>query len=387
MQVDAQQAILPKKENLDRRTLPTEAIGIGSDGINAAKGLFILFIIIGHNPVFNSQFADLNRFLYYFHVHVFFLLSALLPTRAWSLDWCRDRLIRYGVPFLAFTTFSWLIYGIVFLKEGPRWIPDSIGGFLKAILIGSGDALKDATGFKFFWFIPAFIVFVNLRALMLRSGFFKYGILLLSLVPLLYGYQLPKWLEQGNPWGIYIALWIVPFAVLVPSLIPFLEKFKFRNRLLAFGFLFFFFQGLVYLLNLHRLALSGLSVPPIWQPEWFWTTFLLVPAAFYFFLHLSELLRESRLLKFAGKYSLLIYLLHSFVQIPACQLLGKYFRGSLPESVANIGTVVTSCLMTILVCLTVALILERSNRIMNLLFPKDWSQWIQALALGKPKES
>lgn len=346
-------------------------IGLSPDGLNAAKGLFILFIVLGHNTLLNESFPNLNRFLYYFHVHVFFLLSALLPTSVWSPRWCADRLVRYGVPYLVFVLFSWVVYHAAFTGGGLAGLISSVDALGLALLSGTGDALKQATGFKFFWFVPAFIVFVNLRALMKRSRILLFLVGAAALVPLVYGWQLPGWIRMGNPWGVYIALWILPFTWIVNGILPRLENVPFRLRVIAFGAAFLLLQAAVILLDLHRLALSSFALPPLWNPPWFTSTLLLVPCAFFFFLHLSKYLRNSRFLKFAGAQSLVIYLAHGFFQIPAV-LVAEKLLARLPASPALTFTfMLGSFAVAVTGSLAVSCSLERVPAIRKRLFPKN----------------
>ena len=112
----------------------TNGKGSRDSAIDAAKGILILLIVLGHNHVILRNVENLRPFLYNWHVYAFFLVAFILPVRRYDFPALVDRMVRYLVPFVAFlgltTTLSWGMEG--FADTGDRLVD-----FLKAVFIGS----------------------------------------------------------------------------------------------------------------------------------------------------------------------------------------------------------------------------------------------------------
>lgn len=76
--------------------------------IDSAKGIGVLLVVLGH-LLLESNLPSVNRFIYSFHMPLFFLISGFLQTklRAGNL---RNKAARLLIPFLTFTILGLPVY-------------------------------------------------------------------------------------------------------------------------------------------------------------------------------------------------------------------------------------------------------------------------------------
>ena len=127
------------------------------------QGWAMLWVVIGHagpaNHVeeFPSYALALWNFAYSFHMPLFIMISGFLfyLTRINSSKWTylpmiKEKLIRFGIPFVVWTLFAMIIKS-VFSSEVERATTISIGEFINAILYPYNGPMRE------FWFLGVII--------------------------------------------------------------------------------------------------------------------------------------------------------------------------------------------------------------------------------------
>ncbi len=148
-----------------------------SDGI---KGILIILIVAAHNTFLTPTSGDLQHFIYFFHVAIFFILPFFYRKKH-PITW-KDFVnswIRTWVPYSIFFLFSTIVYYGFIRHE----IPDFVR-CLEAFLFANQGRLKEATGFHFLWFLPAYCIMSCCRDVLIRLS--KRNKMILSFVLLLW---------------------------------------------------------------------------------------------------------------------------------------------------------------------------------------------------------
>ena len=75
-------------------------------GIEAAKGVLILAVLIGHNEVCMAQAPWLRQLLYYFHTQCFLFLACALDSAPFCAAFVRGWAVRYLLPHAVFAALA-----------------------------------------------------------------------------------------------------------------------------------------------------------------------------------------------------------------------------------------------------------------------------------------
>lgn len=171
--------------------------------IDAARGLGIFFIVLGHTPLPGFIF----KYLFSFHVPLFFFISGLLFNKDKFPDWKSFLIHRGKRLLLAYFVFAVLIY-LYWLVFGYITAAEPIGSqSIWAIFYGS-DSLKYM--FTPLWFLPCLFITENIFYLLqkyLKQGWLLLVISILTLIGLIYG----RVNLQTLPWSLEVSLVAVSF--------------------------------------------------------------------------------------------------------------------------------------------------------------------------------
>lgn len=95
--------------------------------INAAKGIGVLLVILGHNLYKTSFSPCINQIIYSFHVPMFFVLSGYLQHDFECVGiFVRKKAKRLLIPFFLYSVVSFFSYGIEKIKTGDWAVTDAL---------------------------------------------------------------------------------------------------------------------------------------------------------------------------------------------------------------------------------------------------------------------
>lgn len=342
--------------------------------IDAAKGVLILLVVVGHDRTICSLLPDLWRLLYTFHVAGFFYLTFLLPTPSWSLRVASDRFVRCFWPYLVFVALS-----SIALRFGPVSIDDAASGVWELLwktTIGSAAFVKRVSGFQLYWFLPAFFSWTMLR--MLYQGSERRGraailATLFALHPLIGALPRPAGIWQ--PWGILTVAYLFPLGWIAGAIAP---KALIRSAplgIFATALVVVTVLGVDGVVNVGRLELYGFDDPPRML---FFDLLSLV--LFWAVLRVSAALSAGRLVPWIGRHSLIIYLSHSLILQTSHRLLPLSANADSKLAPLWIGTV--SVLAAVLVPAAFGEWLRHRSRLRPWLFPRGAGELREAVARG-----
>lgn len=277
---------------------------------NAAKGILILLIVLGHNKYLMSGGWS-NLFLYSFHVYAFYFLPFLYDFRNSGLKkLLKKNLIRLYVPYSA--VFLLLILITTFYGKTP-----SLKDGAMAYVCGSQFLLYNNLGFgSFLWFIPTMFSILFYRWIYYNIGFrYRCVMLAASAICLIgFAYVIPAFVYTWiySPMCLTVALGMILPAV---CLREFCKRLKYPVLAMAF------FSLTVAMMVIYPLkdeyGITYLTINRLICP-------ILI---FSFLLSIRKFLAGHKILIDFGKESFKIYLIHIFIYNAIYLLLDRYNPG------------------------------------------------------------
>lgn len=342
--------------------------------LDGFKGILICLIVVGHNYFFSRNFPNLFSFIYGFHVISFLLFPFLFLKTCDRKKTLFDKLFRILVPHFTFMIIAGAVFVIVHVIWGDMTLLVWLKGAGKVLLTQRETPFRQYFGTGLFWFLPALavqsvLVFCYLKSLeQLKLLFIVIALLWHGCIGFFdssFIYQMPfsfslvsyifflgltiHFIHQRVVWSIWASLFLI-IAWLFCSW-------------LAFEFRFF-----------HLIA-GDLYRPPvsIATPVELLLQDGMILLSFFALLRFAYLLK-SNILAFIGRYSLQIFLIHSFVW----QLL---WRSGLKYMETNfwmfeLAIVALSFVATMLITISLAKMIEKSG-FQPLIFPRRITDWKQ----------
>lgn len=271
------------------------------DVTDAAKGLLIMFVIIGHAANFFTEEPFIFLSLKFFHVACFLMFAFVFTLHDFSKAQAQDRFIRYYMPFFWFT----VLYGVLnFMLISPDhdfglWITD----LTMALTIANGIQLDAASGFKALWFLPVYLSLVFILTVLPKNVFlFVFAFVVHGLAGLV-----PDPIKHYVPMGLLIALYLLLPGLLLRQSLEYLKE-----KRASFSWLFLGLFGLFLFVSYHfqtRIKFPIIDLPGLDNSLALFTHTGIILFASLFLLT-TPVLRKSKLLLWHGRHSLTLYLTH-----------------------------------------------------------------------------
>ena len=309
-------------------------------GFNESKGIAILLVVFGHNKIFQAVFTEVISLIYFFHV-MFFLVyvASSKPEGVYKL---LQRTRRYLIPYITFTLLSWVAFTFVF--DGELEFFD----YLLAVILGSAPLLRDVVGFGFFWFVSAAITgiwvsYIGIRYPSLRAVLMAFSLFVFYLV----------FYMGVEPYGVLLGIscfWVSSLYFLVFRSI---DKLGLSVMLEVVVVVILFSMRGDSELNFGEGVIKGDFV----------TVLLVLLFGVRFLDLIGEVLTKSDVsilggVRFLGKHSFQVYLLHSFFSYSLYIILPE----SMIYGFINFFSTVALCVISILVL--------KKIKLYKYLFPK-----------------
>lgn len=258
--------------------------------------------------------------------------------------------IKIGVPYCWFYLFS----AIIFVVVGAGKM--DLGGMLYAFFFGSEFLMNKYIGFDFMWFLPAMLALMSLKSVWYNSKqIIRNTIILISFI--LWCLTIFKILQQSIvgqfvPFAISQTFYCIILGVTVRWVLE--KQFPAKWQMLVVILLIGICTALLYYNS--ELSRPNLNVRKIVQ--------LFMPILAFLFLYgIRNILGKFKVLKFIGKYSLQIYLLHVYV----LNFLSAFLLHFTQQSI-GLGLMVY--VITLILCSCVALIMTKIPIFNKVLFPQ-----------------
>ncbi len=276
---------------------------------NAFKGLFIVLVVMGHNPLI-GQTLGVNGVIYLFHVAMFLYLPFLRPREKWDKTSAIDIIVRYGWPLLIFLIL-FVIYFTVTSGKSLSGVPVAV---VWGLFASSARVFDQVAGAQLLWFLPALI---GLRLAMkgfahLRGGWLLTGISLALVSHVTVGLLPYSW-QTSTPLG-----WPVVAFIFFPGLV--IHALWRPQRRMPWPVIVIAILGLIplvwyYLATGLAFNIGYLAIPSPTQPLRILSIDLIHLIVFFCAMEGCRLVWAQRLLGRLGRLSFEIYLLHQPVSI------------------------------------------------------------------------
>ena len=150
-------------------------VTLSRDQSAAIKGLLIILVILGHNHFFGEVFSYNNhRWLYSFHVALFFVLPFFYPEHefSWQHVWINAKRLLWP--------YTWM-FGMLFLVDCFILKDASFdSGLFNTFITGDFYTLRHYTGFQYLWFLPAMFSMLCFKYLYTSANYIAKSVLLLG---------------------------------------------------------------------------------------------------------------------------------------------------------------------------------------------------------------
>lgn len=280
--------------------------------IDIARAFAIIFIVIGHTIVHSEHCGEIFRFLYSFHVVLFFIISGYtfkIKENEDFLSFIKNKFLRIMLPY-----FIWAVcFLIPYLVLGNNVASDletnssfNIKTLLFNILYGNGNAsaLKQNSAL---WFLPALFTMEMMCYFLIKiiKSDKKKEIISL-IISVVVGYLSVHYLKIVLPWGINSALNLGCFMLLGYTIKDqnlfdtYLNKWYVIVLLFIIGILAFYFNTsgvacIDYSYGIYTYALlSGVSLSIV-------------------VIFISKIIKQNKLLEYIGRNTMGILIFHKLV--------------------------------------------------------------------------
>lgn len=315
-------------------------------------------------------------FLYKWHVHGFFFLALASRGLRGPSSRLIDIFVRFLVPFILFLTLATL----------ARALTGSFAplAYLRALAIGNARSINAACDMSLFWFLPAFAAFLillnGLGALLSRSGMPWVVLGAVCLGCLFVSYGLPRDFAAFVPLGLAIAIYIIPSSIVFTVLSRYLESSgNLRRTCIGIGALLVFLFS-IYATNSAFIDISLFRYGQDQSLAVFLIAICASISANVFLKVIAMALPEGRLtsgLFRMGSASLVIFLVHSFIQAPLVKVAQALLPGNMPALAVIVAIAILA--MAIAVSLWVDRMLRERPGLKVLILPSDWDSFTMGL--------
>lgn len=292
---------------------PSPVKNISSGELDAFKGILFLFVMACHTTILlDASFLLFSRIPHFFHVFCFLLLPFLYPAPPRGLKGLGDRFVRYYHPFLLFFLSYSALYFAIFLRGAnpSGWLRDAALG----ALIGSAPLVDKASGFEMFWFVPALLGIMILRSILpVKNGWGKYALLVGAFavhgaIP-----YFPAGAVPYAPFGLLTGLYLLFPGLLLQFIWPLQgrDSLKRTATLCLPVFALLVLAGVKE--GLHPY-LPAFKIYGLREPLKMLLGDAIVLTSFFGIFGAAMHLSKSESLRFIGRNSFSLYLLHPLIQ-------------------------------------------------------------------------
>lgn len=288
------------------------------DWIDSLKGMAIILVIIGH---LNNISSELDRYIYSFHMPLFFFISGYLFNFEKYVDIGKEYLVKkiYSliVPYFFFSVISYVFYIIMDSLYQPQI--QNIDVFKEGILFNIYVILFSANGYLIntpLWFLPCLfvteILFFILRKYFKHDYMFVVIIVLFSFIGFLY----PKHVLLTMPWDVDTA-----FTAIVFYSTGYFFRRNYENILFRTNYFFILFLFLIHI----TLSFINPRVDMHHLNNYF-LFYIMAFSGILIYTYIFKMIKPSNILKFYGNNSLTILGFHYLILSILKYLLPPLFK-------------------------------------------------------------
>jgi fucose 4-O-acetylase-like acetyltransferase len=336
--------------------------------IDSLKGILITLIVVGHNYWFSEFYPIAFATLYNFHVVSFLLLPVLTLKANYSLSKLSNQVFRLTIPHVFFFLVLSALYFTLYVEKTPERIDVWLGYLQTAAVFQNEGFLKQATGFRHLWFLPAMITMLVFLYIYFRGNdWFKGLFILFALVLHITIGNLDSSILIYFPWGSSLIIYII-FPALIIYRCSKLIQWRWYSDLIVIS-LFMFLTIICYKKHLFTGLAGDIQMPGLENISRIIFHDLVLIISFFGIFRIAYYLRNSFLTD-VGRYSLQIFLFQ-----PLIWQLFWQFGGHRLEADTGISRIIL-VLSSIATTMGTTFLLSRylvSLKIGNAVFPRNFT--------------
>lgn len=343
-----------------------------AQSVDAAKGILILLVIFGHASNFWTPEPFATFSIKFFHVACFLLFPFIYDVKKPDLAYCRDRFIRYYVPFAVFLIGYAGLYLLLIRGFGDvaAWLKD-LG---LALTIANAPMLDAASGLRALWFLPMLLALVFMNAFAVGTQKISLWFLLLAGFALHASVGMIEAPEKFYlPFGFVGAAYLLWLGIVIRAICTYARKEKLQK--FSYGFLALSLAGICAayvngsLIKFPVLAFpSAMNIGDLIVHD-------IIIVSMFLFLITASLFKNIKPLRWFGQNSLVLYLSHLLFLALSMQIMIKNFD----VSVVNVETaliVIGIFIFSLAGSVISTIILNKLPALKAVIMPQDWNSWI-----------
>ena len=285
--------------------------------VDVLRGMAIFFIVLGHSLIYSSHCSLIFKFLYSFHVPLFFLISGYvfkLKDDENFFSFVKRKFKRIMVPYFVWALLFLIPYYIFGAKVNNQLNTNSsfnIMNSLFGIVYGNGinSGLKQNSPL---WFLPALFsmevfYFYIIKFLKNKKYYINFSFLVITALCGLFSY---KFINFLLPWGGKTVLELGIFFLLGYLL----NKYKIVSKIVSDKSMYFLFLILMFIFGM--LFVFNSNVDCMNYNYGNYGLFLLTSISLsFFFLLISKKLNKNKLLEYLGNNTIPILIFHKLIVV------------------------------------------------------------------------
>lgn len=350
------------------KQLPTK------DALNAAKGILIIAVVLGHARATSEFMPWLFAFLYLWHVQSFFILSVF---RSKPLTWShtKDIAARYLVPFFWIT--GLLSFGkIIFSGD----IQQNLHGLALAWTFGSARFIEEAVGASIYWFLPTFFSLSILLGLVGRLSIGPQKVAIAIIIALGCAQGIFDWKIGTSRWplGSGLVLYIAAQSYIFLNIWTIMSRSKLLwkiGMLIAAGIVLC--AALTFVRSPSAVNISLFIWPS--SPAFALGTYLLPVCVMLLILRICQTPAIMRVFKNIGQRSMWIYLFHQFILYAAWFIISRFIDEP-PSRLESLCLAFSMVLPAIYSSIKIGEAIWKFPKLKAVLLPGTWKEFKSGLS-------
>jgi len=319
--------------------------------LDAVKGFLILCIVLEHNTLLTAEHDWIRPFTDAFAAGCFFIFTFAWQIKKLSPLQFINKYFAHCWPFIVLITATSILNFFMYFDGG---LIDFLSHYAKAIFIASPQAIKESSGFMYFWFLPCLCFLYLIRLMASKLG------------KLSYLFTIPAWLLIGTfdeeiliqtPFSLHV----IAFIMLIGQIYSDIHKPLLNKN----GNIKFLIMPLFLLCSVAsyfigwELFLAGGNIPSWKQPGllMFYSLFMLIAIPGIYHISHALPLFFIKPIAYLGDNSLIVYLFHPIIYVIITQII------------PIVTNPILSLLVTVIICAIISVTLKKVSIINTLMFP------------------
>ncbi len=319
--------------------------------LDVLKGIGILLVIIGHI----SGNGILNKWIYSFHMPLFFFISGVIYYLSNKVDvksFITKKFHGLIVPYLIFAIITFIYWVVI-----ERYLRDSGGisvghQFLEIFISQGGDESHEYN--VVLWFLPCLFMMEIIFDWLCKRFKTNKGLAVSVVLFALAGYSISKFCSVRLPWSLDTMCVAIPFYAMGFIVAPYLNKLNIHTT----KYKWIYMISLAILSGIISVMYGGSNLNNNYYSNLL-LFYVVGVIGILFMIVISNVIGERRFLLFLGTNTLIIMCIHEPLKRIMLIVVSKLLRVPLDILRDNIVTILLVTIILIVVMYPAIIIINR----------------------------